>query len=208
MSETAAVDTDSRRDKRLGNLRLAALWLVGAGLVALGCLGKPHPVGWGVGLVVAGCGVAVRSWAAGYLIKSKARITGGPYAYVRNPLYLGRVLIGSGMCIAVRLPESWPVPAWPWPNVAALAVFFVFFFGWYMPRKERVEPARLEDYHGAAYVRYRDAVNSLLPNFFKRYDERNGAWGWAQYDRLKEYNWVAGYVGVFTLLGLRAFGVI
>jgi protein-S-isoprenylcysteine O-methyltransferase Ste14 len=197
---------EERRDKTLGNLRLALLWIVGAGLVALGCIGRPSPLGWGIGLVVAGLGVAVRSWAAGYLIKSKALITGGPYAYVRNPLYLGRVMIGTGMCVAVRLPETWGFPAWPWPNAAALAAFYVFFFGFYMPRKERVEPARLREYHGEAYVRYQQAVGSIVPNFFRRYDQRNGSWGWAQYDRLKEYNWVIGYVLVFAALGLRAFG--
>jgi len=207
MSATSTTEQE-RRDKKLGNLRLALLWIVGLGLVALGCIGRPSPLGWGIGLVVGGCGVAVRSWAAGYLIKSKALITGGPYAYVRNPLYLGRVLIGSGMCIAVRLPEGWGLPAWPIPNLIALAGFYAFFFGFYMPRKERVEPARLFEYHGEAYTRYQKAVGSIIPNFFRRYDVRNGAWGWAQYHRLKEYNWVIGYALVFTLLGLRAFGVI
>lgn len=206
---TNAAETEERRDKLLGRIRLVALWLVGAALVVVGCtVGRPDPVGWAIGLVVAGLGIAVRSWAAGYLIKSKALITGGPYAYVRNPLYLGRVLVGTGMCIAVRLPESWPLPAYPWPNVAAIAAFYAFFFGYYMPRKERVEPARLREYHGEAYTRYQKAVGSIVPNFFRRYDERNGSWGWAQYDRLKEYHWVLGYAIVFTALGLRAYGVI
>jgi protein-S-isoprenylcysteine O-methyltransferase Ste14 len=198
-----------RRSKVLGRLRLLALWLFGGSLVFLACKSKtpPDPVGWGVGLVIAGLGVAVRSWAAGYLIKSKALITAGPYAYVRNPLYLGRVLIGTGMCLAVRLPDIPGVPAYPWPNVIVIAGFYAFFFGWYMPRKERVEPARLTEYHGEAYARYQRAVPSIVPNFFRRYDERNGAWGWAQYDRLKEYNWVAGYLLVFALLGMKAFGV-
>ncbi len=197
-----------RRSKLFGKLRLAAIWLFGAALVALGCVARPVPLGWGIGLVVAGLGVAVRSWAAGYLIKSRSLITGGPYAYVRNPLYLGRVLIGTGMCIAVRLPDWKGVPAWPWPNLAVLAAFYAFFLGWYMPRKERVEPARLLEYHGEAYARYRDAVPSIVPNVLRRYDRREGAWGWAQYDRLKEYNWVIGYVLVFAALGLRAYGVI
>ena len=204
-----AAENAERRNKLLGRIRLLSLWAVGAGLLVIGCtVGRPDPRGWGVGLIIAGLGVAVRSWAAGYLIKSKALITGGPYAYVRNPLYLGRVLIGSGMCIAVRLPETWPVPAYPIPNLAVLGAFYVFFFGYYMPRKERVEPARLEEFHGESYRRYRDAVPSLIPNFFRRYDQRNGSWGWAQYHRLKEYNWVAGWAIVFALLGLRAFGRI
>jgi len=206
---TTAAENAERRDKLLGRIRLVSLWIVGAALVVIGCrVGTPHPLGWAVGLVVAGLGIAVRSWAAGYLIKSKALITGGPYAYVRNPLYLGRVLVGTGMCIAVRLPESWPLPAYPWPNVIAIAAFYVFFFGYYMPRKERVEPARLKEYHGEAYTRYQQAVGSIIPNFFRRYDERNGSWGWAQYRRLREWQWVLGYVLIFTALGLRAYGVI
>ena len=201
-------ETDERRNKLFGRIRLVAIWLAGAGLVALACIERPDPRGWGAGLVVAGLGVAIRSWAAGYLIKSKALITGGPYAYVRNPLYLGRVLIGTGMCIATRLP-AWPgVPAYPWPNVIVIGAFYVFFFGYYMPRKERVEPARLFEYHGEAYARYQAAVGSIIPNFFRRYDQRSGAWGWAQYHRLKEYNWVMGYVLVFTLLGCRAYGLV
>jgi protein-S-isoprenylcysteine O-methyltransferase Ste14 len=199
---------EPRRDKQLGKMRLVALWIFGLVLMFMAMQGRPDPVGWGVGLVVAGLGVAVRSWAAGYLIKSKALITGGPYAYVRNPLYLGRVLIGTGMCIAVRLPTARFIPRYPWPNVVVIAGFYAFFFGWYMPRKERVEPARLREYHGEAYTRYQQAVGSIVPNLFRRYDERNGSWGWAQYHRLKEYNWVLGYVIVFTLLGLRAFGAL
>jgi protein-S-isoprenylcysteine O-methyltransferase Ste14 len=205
---TTADERAARRSKRLGKIRLVAIWLAGLALVALAFYARPDPVGWGAGLVVAGLGVAMRSWAAGYLIKSKALITGGPYAYVRNPLYLGRVLIGTGMCVAARAPEGLGLPAYPWPNVAVIAAFYAFFFGYYMPRKERVEPARLLEYHGEAYARYRDAVPSIVPNFFRRYDARNGSWGWGQYDRLKEYNWVIGYVTVFTLLGLRAFGAI
>lgn len=206
---TTAAENAERRDKLLGKIRLVALWVVGAGLVVVGALfGRPDPMGWAIGLVIAGLGISVRSWAAGYLIKSKALITGGPYAYVRNPLYLGRVLVGTGMCIAVRMPENWHLPAYPWPNVIAIAAFYVFFFGYYMPRKERVEPARLLEYHGEAYARYQAAVGSIVPNFFRRYDARNGAWGWAQYRRLREWQWVLGYVLVFTLLGLRAYGVI
>jgi hypothetical protein len=100
------------------------------------------------------------------------------------------------------------LPPYPWPNLVALAVFHAVFLGYYMPRKERVEPARLLEYHGAAYARYRDAVPSIVPNFFRRYDDRRGTWGFERYHRLKEYNWVAGYLLVFALLGLRTYGII
>src|SRR5262245_16015001 len=148
MTASEATAEAERRDKGLGKLRLVSLWLLGAAFVVVGIVwGRPHPVGWAVGLIVSGLGIAMRSWAAGYLIKSKALITGGPYAYVRNPLYLGRVLIGTGMCIAARLPDIAGVPPYPWPNLIVVAGFYAFFFGWYMPRKERVETARLSGYH-------------------------------------------------------------
>src|SRR5438477_3135981 len=50
-------------------------------------------------LVAAGC--ALRAWAAGYLLKGKRVAVGGPYAYVRNPLYLGSFMIGAGFCLAL-----------------------------------------------------------------------------------------------------------
>src|SRR5947208_1547297 len=50
---SSAAETE-RRDKLLGKIRLAAIWLVGLALVALACVARPDPVGWGVGLVIAG----------------------------------------------------------------------------------------------------------------------------------------------------------
>jgi protein-S-isoprenylcysteine O-methyltransferase Ste14 len=41
-------------------------------------------------------GCALRFWAAGYLFKGKRVAVGGPYAYVRNPLYLGSFILGLG----------------------------------------------------------------------------------------------------------------
>ena len=116
MTAAATADDATPRDKLLGKIRLAALWIAGGAIVALGLVGRPDPLGWGVGLVVAGLGVGVRSWAAGYLIKSRALITGGPYAYVRNPLYLGNVLLTLGATFISEL--LWFVPI-------AIALFLV-----------------------------------------------------------------------------------
>ena len=35
-------------------------------------------------------GLAIRSWSAGFLIKDEKLTTDGPYALIRNPLYLVR----------------------------------------------------------------------------------------------------------------------
>ncbi|RMF37114.1 MAG: isoprenylcysteine carboxylmethyltransferase family protein [Planctomycetota bacterium] len=58
----------------------------------------------GVALVV--CGVLIRSWAAGTLHKNGELTQAGPYAMVRNPLYLGSFLMMFGFCILMRDPLS------------------------------------------------------------------------------------------------------
>ena len=52
------------------------------------------------GLPVSLLGLALRAWASGHLAKDQRLATCGPYAYTRNPLYLGSVLVATGIAIA------------------------------------------------------------------------------------------------------------
>jgi protein-S-isoprenylcysteine O-methyltransferase Ste14 len=54
------------------------------------------------GLPLALCGLALRAWAAGCLAKNRQLATGGPYAYTRNPLYIGTLLVAAGLVVASR----------------------------------------------------------------------------------------------------------
>lgn len=65
-------------------------------------------------------GLAIRALASGHVRKNETLATTGPYAYTRNPLYLGSLLIGIGFAIAAR---SWWVGA----------VLVVLFFAIYLP---------------------------------------------------------------------------
>jgi protein-S-isoprenylcysteine O-methyltransferase Ste14 len=47
-------------------------------------------------------GLALRAWAAGHLEKNRTLAEGGPYAYVRNPLYIGTLAVAAGFVIASR----------------------------------------------------------------------------------------------------------
>ena len=60
------------------------------------------------GAVLIAPGLLVRALASGHVRKNEALATSGPYAYTRNPLYLGSVLIGIGFAVAAR---SWWVGA-------------------------------------------------------------------------------------------------
>lgn len=51
-----------------------------------------------VGVTLIAVGLAIRSWAAGILRKSRELSTSGPYAIVRNPLYVGSFLVMGGFC--------------------------------------------------------------------------------------------------------------
>lgn len=55
---------------------------------------------WGLPLSL--LGVAVRSWAAGHLAKNENLATSGPFGYVRNPLYLGSLLLAGGVVVGSR----------------------------------------------------------------------------------------------------------
>src|SRR5271155_59748 len=47
-------------------------------------------------------GLAVRGLASGHVQKNEQLTTTGPYAYTRNPLYLGSLILAVGFVIAAR----------------------------------------------------------------------------------------------------------
>jgi protein-S-isoprenylcysteine O-methyltransferase Ste14 len=57
-----------------------------------------------LGLPLGLVGLFLRAWAAGCLAKNRQLATGGPYAYTRNPLYIGTLLVAAGLAIASRSP--------------------------------------------------------------------------------------------------------
>ena len=60
-----------------------------------------------VGMVVVAVGIILRALASGHIRKNAELATTGPYAYTRNPLYLGSVLIAVGFIVAAR---NWRPP--------------------------------------------------------------------------------------------------
>src|ERR1700757_108600 len=76
--------------------------------VALVTLGKPSAFSVTVGLPIAIAGELLRCWAVGYsgvttrndAVTAPKLVTAGPYAYVRNPLYLANFITAAGFAIA------------------------------------------------------------------------------------------------------------
>jgi protein-S-isoprenylcysteine O-methyltransferase Ste14 len=147
----------NERNRILGRIRLAAVY----GFIAiLVYLARPTPALLAAGASLALLGEAIRIWAAGHLTKSVRLVTSGPYAYTQNPLYLGRLLILTGLAIAAPMPGHL--------NLLALAVGYSVFFFYYIPRKLRVEGGRLARLHGAAFEEYHRTVPILIPRLRRR----------------------------------------
>ena len=121
-------------------------------LVIVLLLARPNMLSLIIGSIIVFVGEGIRVWAAGHLIRNEEVTTSGPYAYLRDPLYLGRVLLLIGFCIM----------AWGYNWIILLLGLGVFFLN-YMPRKYRKEMARLENLFGEDYKAYASYTHSLLP---------------------------------------------
>jgi protein-S-isoprenylcysteine O-methyltransferase Ste14 len=137
---------------------------------------------------VAGCmlifaGLGLRSWSAGILRKNRELTTTGPYALVRNPLYLGSFLIMCGFCTMINNAESIVYVLGPIAGLYLLQVL-----------QEEREMARLFPLHWPAYSRStpRFLPRSLPKAAFAPWDAR-------QWLGSREYNALGA-----TLLGMLA----
>jgi protein-S-isoprenylcysteine O-methyltransferase Ste14 len=180
------------RSRILGQFRLAGVYIF---VIALVLLARPTPALLLAGAALAAVGEAVRLWAAGHLSKSVRLATAGPYAHTQNPLYLGRLLILTGIGIAAR--NEWGL------NWLALLAGYAIFFLYYIPRKLRVEGARLERIHGEAFTRYNRSVPILFPSPAAYPDRGDERWSFGQMVRNQEPLVMLGLVVTFAFLAWK-----
>lgn len=94
-------------------------------------LSHPRPDSLLAGIPVSAVGLALRGWAAGHLAKDRRLAQSGPYAWSRNPLYLGTLLVAAGLVVAGR-------------NLALAGIFAAVFLLIYLPVIE-LEEQHLRD---------------------------------------------------------------
>jgi protein-S-isoprenylcysteine O-methyltransferase Ste14 len=102
-----------------------------------------------LGLAIIVGGLGLRSWAAGVLHKTRELTTTGPYAIIRNPLYVGSFMIMIGFCAIIDDDENVWVVLGPLAGLYLLQVFY--------------EEQKLAGIFGERWQAYAAAVPRFLP---------------------------------------------
>jgi protein-S-isoprenylcysteine O-methyltransferase Ste14 len=153
---------------------------------------RPRPSTLIAGAIVSILGLLLRGWAAGHIRKNSALATSGPYAFTRNPLYLGSFLLGLGFTIGSGF---WPLGI----------LFAVVFLGIYFPVM-RVESGTLAELFGQSFQRYAREVPLFLPRVTPyRSGESGNGFDSSLYMRYREYRAALGLVIAWALLVVKAY---
>ncbi len=127
--------------------------------VTLALLIAARPESWPLfwaGLAVLALGQAVRLAASAVIVKSKTLTMTGPYAAVRNPLYLGTMLMTAGLLLMLSAPSRPLLTAGLWAFAAAA-------FGWIYYVTIKAEEAHLLSVYGGEFGKYKAAAPAILP---------------------------------------------
>src|SRR5271165_1848041 len=140
-----------------------------------------------IGTAVALLGILIRAVASGHVEKNRVLTTSGPYAYVRNPLYLGSIVIGIGFVIAARDV---------WVAIAIILLFVVI----YLPvirSEEAFLRGQFPDYDD-----YARRIPSLLPHTLLFRQIMSG-FSRKLYFSHREYNSLLGAVAMLAALVVK-----
>ena len=149
-------------------------------------LARPTRLSLVAGAAVAMLGVWIRAYASGYVNKNESLACTGPYAYTRNPLYLGSVVIGLGFAIAAM-------------NLWIAFAFVVMYVAIYVP-VIRGEEAFLTS-RFPEFVTYTTKVPRLLPRLTPARLGSGGSGSFSRelYLKHREYN---ALIGTAAMLGV------
>lgn len=153
-------------------------------------LSRPTPKWLIIGGAIGVAGLAIRAWAAGHLRKHQALAVGGPYAFTRNPLYFGSVVLAGGFMVAGRSI---------WAAIVVAAYLALFY-----PAVMRREEAELKAHYGEDFQRYASRVPLFWPRL-PRVANRNDAEGFSTqlYRKNREYQAAIGFVLGLVVLWAR-----
>ena len=169
-------------------LRLRSVWLL---VVPFLWFARPTPELLAVGGILAVLGLAVRAWAAGHIRKEKELTVTGPYAFTRNPLYVGSFLLGLGVTVA----------GGEWIFVVLFILFYAFVYG----RTIRGEASLLEELFGEEYRHYGQHVPLIRPRLtpYRAPGRQTRPFTLERWRRNREYEAALGAVAGFAFLAVK-----
>lgn len=180
--------TSERVIRRVSNiLQIFRVPILGV-LAIIGILYIDKPPLW-PGFLVAAFGESIQLWAASQLHKNTVLADSGPYAHVRNPMYLGRFFLGLGFLMLLHNPY--------------VLIIYVIGFAVYAHLRVGGEEERLREVFGEEYERYTKEVRRWLPRLtpYKRTSGRRLSW--SRIVANHEYRNAVGLVIVLVLIVLR-----
>jgi protein-S-isoprenylcysteine O-methyltransferase Ste14 len=171
-------------------LRLRAVWLL---ILPFLWFARPTPPLLILGAALGLLGLFVRAWAAGTIHKERELTTTGPYAFTRNPLYVGSFFLGLGITVAGG--------HWAWPTL--FVAFYVGVYGKTMAGEYEL----LTGLFGDRYRAYAANVPAVWPRLtpWHEVDRPGGGFTWAQYKRNREWEAALGALLGFGVLAGKGF---
>jgi protein-S-isoprenylcysteine O-methyltransferase Ste14 len=148
---------------------------------------RPTWVSLVVGAAIAALGLGIRAVASGHVDKNEELAMTGPYSYVRNPLYLGSIVVAIGFGVAAR------------DVVIALliVVMFVLIYAPTIRSEERYLQTRFPEYSA-----YADAVPRLFPRTL-RFGGMTQDYSRELYLKHREYNALFGAAAMLAALAVK-----
>lgn len=150
-----------------------------------------QPAWWSIatGSVIALLGLLLRAFASGHVRKNRELTTSGPYAYTRNPLYLGSIIIAGGFALAARSV---------WVAIAIAAIFFTIYFPVILSEEAHLRVEFSE------FAGYSQQVPRLVPRFSTPVTEIPAAsFSRELYLKHREYNAAIGAAAMMLALAAK-----
>lgn len=147
-------------------------------------LARPSSASLTLGAVLIVAGLLLRGWASGHLAKNERLATTGPYAYTRNPLYLGSLILAAGFAVAAK----------NWWIVLLLVFMFVAIYLPVIRAEEEYLAQRFPEFSV-----YAGAVPRLIPHL-KAGNKTSFAFSWSLYSKHREYHATLGSVAIIAVL--------
>ena len=148
---------------------------------------RPTWVSLVAGAAIAALGLGIRAVSSGHVDKNQELAMAGPYAYVRNPLYLGSIVIAIGFAVAAL-------------DVVIAVLIVVMFVLIYVPTirsEERYLRTRFPEYSA-----YAEAVPRLVPRRLP-FSGMSGDFSRALYLKHREYNASFGAAAMLAALVVK-----